>query len=106
MTETFYIKRGDTSPAVWYVLGPSSVSLAGATARFQMRSRGGPLVLDAPAVVRVQTGTPTLGYEWSAGDTEEAGQFEAEFRVVYTDGAIETFPNNGFLIVRIAEDVR
>lgn len=106
MTETFFIKRGDTSPAVRYLLMPSGVNLVGSTVRFQMRHRGGAMTLNAPALVAIPTGTPTVGYDWQAEDTAEAGQFEAEFEVTYADGAVETFPNNGFLIVRIAEDVR
>ena len=36
----FVIKRGDTSPALRFALLPDSVSLAGATVRFQMRRAG------------------------------------------------------------------
>lgn len=106
MTETFFIKRGDTSPAIRYLLQPSGVNLAGSTVRFQMRERGGAMTLNAPAVVTIPTGTPTVGYDWQSDNTAEAGQFEAEFEVTYADGTVETFPNNGFLNVRIAEDVR
>ena len=34
-----------------------------------------------------------------------ADLFEAEFRVTFADGSIETFPNAGFIPVRINEDV-
>ncbi len=106
MTETFFIKRGDTSPAIRYVLEPATTILSGATVRFQMRERGGALVIDASALVTAATGTPAVQYNWLAADTGTAGQFEAEFRVVYADGSIETFPNSGYITVRIAEDVR
>lgn len=106
MTETFYIKRGDTSPAIRYALDPAETNLTGATVRFQMKLRGGAQVLDAAAQVIAATVTPTVQYNWAAADTATAGQFEAEFRVVYSDGAIETFPNSGFIAIRIGEDVR
>jgi hypothetical protein len=106
MNETFFIKRGDTSPAIRFALEPTSTNLTGALVRFQMRSRAGAQVLDAPALVITATLAPTVQYNWLAADTLAAGQFEAEFRVVYADGTIETFPNSGFILVRIAEDVR
>ena len=106
--ETFYIKRGDTSPAIRYALSPTTVVLTGATVRFQMRarrSRGGATVIDAAAVVVTATGTPTVEYQWQAGETANAGIFEAEFRVTYADGKVETFPNDEFISVKISEDV-
>lgn len=106
MTEIFFIKRGDTSPAIRYALEPVETDLTGATVRFQMRTRGGAQVLDAPAQVITAVLTPTVQYSWQAADTMTAGQYEAEFRIVYADASVETFPNSGFIAVRIAEDVR
>jgi hypothetical protein len=106
MNETFFIKRGDTSPAVRYALEPLDTNLTGATVRFQMRTRGGAQVLDAPAQVITATLTPTVQYAWQPSDTATAGQFEAEFRILYADASIETFPNSGFISIRVAEDVR
>jgi hypothetical protein len=105
MIETFHIKRGDTLPALGLALEPSGLSLAGATVRFRMRRRAGDMVLDRPALAMTVSGRASVEYGWQAGDTAEAGAFEAEFRVVYADGAIETFPNAGFIPVRIGEDV-
>jgi hypothetical protein len=105
MTETFHIKRGDTAPAIRYALDPTSVVLTGATVRFQMRQRNGASVVDSPAAIITATGTPTVEYVWQASDTATAGLYEAEFRVTYADSRIETFPNVGFIAVRISEDV-
>lgn len=102
MSETFYIKRGDTSPALRFALEPA-VGLTGASVQFQMRLRGGVTVIDAPGSI---VEGATVEYAWVAADTAEAGLYEAEFRVTYADGAVETFPNSGFLTVRVAEDVR
>jgi hypothetical protein len=107
--ETFYIKRGDTSPAIRYALSPATVDLTGATVRFQMRarrSRGGATVIDAAAVVVIATGTPTVEYAaWQAAETANAGLYEAEFPVTYANGKTETFPNDEFILVKISEDV-
>lgn len=101
---TFIIKRGDTSPALRFALLPESVVLTDATVRFQMQRAGGGTVVDAAAAI-VSTEPPVVEYAWSAGDTAEAGRFEAEFRVEYADGTIETFPNAGFIPVLIGKDV-
>ncbi len=106
MTDTFFIKRGDTLPAIRFALEPATTVLTGASVRFLMRVRGGAQVTEGVAQIVTATGTPTVQYDWTAEDTAEAGQFEAEFEVTYPDGAVETFPNAGFIPVRISEDVR
>ena len=107
--ETFYIKRGNTSPAIRYALSPTTVDLTGATVQFQMRARrprGGAPVIDAVAVVVTAAGTPTVEYHWQAGETANAGEYQAEFEVTYANGKTETFPNDEFILVKIAEDIR
>lgn len=105
MSAEFFMKRGDTSPALRYALEPTDITLAGATVRFQMRRRNGPTVIDAPGQIVSET-PPVVEYDWpQQGDTETAGVFSAEFRVQYVDGAVETFPNKGFIEVVIGDDV-
>jgi hypothetical protein len=106
---TFYVKRGDTSPAIRYVLKPATVVLTGASVQFQMRPkrpRGAAAVIDSAAVVVTATGTPTLEYAWQAGETDNAGLFDAEFRVTYADNEVETFPNDEFITVKVSEDIQ
>ena len=105
MRESFSIKRNDTAPAIRYALYPATVDLTGASVKFQMRPRNGAMVLDVTASIVTATGTPTVEYSWQTGNTATAGVYEAEFRVTYADGKIETFPNVGFIAVRISEDV-
>lgn len=40
-------------------------------------------------------------HTWQAGDTDTPGHYWAEFEVTYGDGAIETFPNAGYLDIVI-----
>jgi hypothetical protein len=101
----FVIKRGDTSPALRFELLPASVSLAGASLRFQMRSRGGATVIDRPAAIQSVFQPAVVVHAWQPGETDQVGRFEAEFRVTYMDGTIETFPNRGFIEVFVTEDV-
>jgi hypothetical protein len=107
---TFYLKLGDTSPALRYAITPKSVDLTGASVQFQMRPRrprGAAAVIDAAAVVVIATGTPTVEYgEWQAANITSPGLYQAEFRVTYADGSVETFPNDEFIMVKISEDIR
>jgi len=104
MTQVFNIKRGDTSPAIRFALEPSDISLNGAAVQFQMRVRGGATVIDQAAVID-SASPPIVSYAWGAQDTATPGWYEAEFRVTYFDGAIETFPNRGFINVVVNREV-
>lgn len=96
---TFTIKRGDTAPALRYALLPETVDLTGAGVVFIMDGLG-----RRPA--RVTEGRPAVvQYDWQPGDTDQAGLRRAEFEVTYSDGAVETFPNSGYLLVQITEDL-
>lgn len=99
----FFIKRRDTSPALLFQISPP-VNLVGATVRFHMRDAAGTVVVDAAGSVPVLP-NPTLRYEWTTPDTTTGGSFEAEFEVTYGDGTIETWPNDGYITIRIWEDI-
>jgi hypothetical protein len=101
----FVIKRGDTSPALRFALLPASITLDGAEVRFQMRPRGQPMTLDRRAEIVSITDPAVVLHRWAPGETDSAGQYQAEFRVTYLDGTVETFPNLGFIDVFITEDV-
>jgi len=102
--QRFDIKKDDTSPAIRFNLIPDSFSLFGASVRFQMRNSVLGTVIDEPAEV-ISFVPPVVQYNWKVGDTAEVSQYQAEFRVEYADGAIETFPNKGFIIVNVNKDV-
>lgn len=104
MHNVFVIKRGDTSPSLRYLL-PDAVSLAGAQVRFQMRKIDSDTVLDVPADIENVFEPAIVAHLWASGQTDAPGRFEAEFRVTYMDGTVETFPNRGFITVIIPEDV-
>ena len=80
MNDIFFIKRGDTSPALRYALDPATVDLTGASVLFQWRARGSTTVLSRAAAIVTPTGTPTVQHNWQAGDTATAGLFEGEFK--------------------------
>lgn len=106
MRDTFYLKKGDTSPSLVYALSPDSVDLTGATVVFNMRLYGGANKVNrAAAVIVTATGTPTVRYDWQAANVDTAGFYEAEFEVTYAGGSVETFPNSDFIRVQITGDI-
>ncbi len=104
---TFSIKRNDTSPSLLTTLtdaAGTAVDLTGATVRFHMNDLAGTNVVDA-AVTVVTAASGIVRYDWDAADTAAAGLHRAEFEVTYSDSTVETFPNDGFLMVNVLEDL-
>ena len=101
MATTFYIKQGDTKPSLSAQLlsDGSAVDLTGATVKFHMGT-----IIDATATI-VDAATGNVRYDWVTADTETAGLFRAEFEVTFSDGTVETFPNDGYLLINIIEEV-
>ena len=97
----FYIKQNDTAPAITATLYENSVAvdLTGATVKFHMGS-----IVDAAATV-VSASEGKVKYQWQATDTATVGEYNAEFEVTFSDGTIETFPNDGFLRIIITSEV-
>ena len=105
---TFYIKQNDTGPAMLATLqdaNGNAINLTGASVRFHMRSVGGgnPVVDAAATVVTAASGI--VRYNWVAADTDTVGTYRAEFEVTYADASIETFPNDGYIVVQIIDDI-
>ena len=104
----FAIKRHDTGPSLNAVLTHDdnvAVDLTGATVKFHMKDAfEGTVLVDQPAVI-VDSAAGKVRYDWDAADTAQAGCFPAEFEVTFSDGVIETFPNDENLTIIIAEDI-
>ena len=98
---SFTLKQGDTSPALEYTLTPADTVLVGASAQFHMSDWKGRSIVDRAAVIYSDQNPAVLGYEWQEADTEDVGQFRADFLVTFADGTQETFPNAGFIAVQI-----
>lgn len=105
MAETFKIKRGATSPSLVYRV--TALSAPGATAVFRMQDAGTKDVyITAGAVTLTEDGDDLLfQYNWDSDDTDMQGEYEAEFVLTYSGGAVEKFPNDEFIAVTVGEDV-
>lgn len=101
-TPDFYIKRGDRRPPIEATLSVEGAAVdlteAGAV-RFHMA----PEVNGDAEVVDAVTGQ--VRYSWAAGDTDNAGLFDAEFEIEWADGEIQTVPNDGYIRILVSEDV-
>lgn len=106
----FIIKQGDTSPAMVAALKTPDrqpVDLTGATVEFHMRfvptdeTPSATPVSAAAQIVDASAGE--VRYAWGPTDTAVAGDWDAEFQVTFPGGAIETYPNNGYIEVSIIE---
>jgi hypothetical protein len=102
---TITIKRNDTRDAIKATLSNESgtVDLTGATVRFLM-SRRGVNKIDRQSQIQ----DAAAGIVWATfeiGDTDETGLFQAEFEVTFSDGRIETFPNDSFILIDIINDL-
>ena len=97
----FYIKQNDTRPSLSATLAEdgAAVDLTGCTVMFHMGER-----VDAAAVV-VDAETGIVRYDWAVADTAVAGCYPAEFEVTFSDGAIETFPNDDYITIIIQQDL-
>jgi hypothetical protein len=106
--EMFRVKRNDTEPDVDYTLTDedgAAVNLAGADVQFHMRfAFDNTVKVDEPATVADEA-AGEVRYEWQQGDTDQAGVFEAEFEVTFSDGEVRTYPNDGHLAVVVVSQV-
>lgn len=108
MTADFHIKQGDTSPAIEAILEDESgnpVDLTNSTVQFHMKKPNADSVkVDAPANI-IEAKEGQVRYGWAEGDTDTTGRYHAEWEVTYADDTVETFPNSGYLEIRIIDEI-
>lgn len=105
----FHLKTGDTSPAIEWQLTDDEGAAIDLTnvpsVSFVMMAPGE----DTPTVdAAAQIATAVDGivrYEWGAADTDTPGSYDAEFEITHPDGSYETFPDTGYISIRIARDL-
>ena len=110
---TFNIKRNDLGPALTiqaaYKTDPVTYpDLSSATSpKFIMVAAGAPdgTTPKVSATATIYDGpNGKLRYSWQGTDTDTAGTYRAEFEVVIS-GRKQTFPEDGYLVVNVLQDI-
>lgn len=104
----FFIKSGDTSPALAATLTDSdgnAIDITGASVDFHMSPRGGDgTKVDAQATI-TDASNGKVEYRWSQSDTDTPGTYRGEFEVTYSGGDVETFPNDEYITISVTEEI-
>jgi hypothetical protein len=109
MSDWFW-RQGDTASDFTETLRDETgdaVDIGGASVHLTMTSiRGGAPAIDA-SMDNLQSGDGSDGskgvvsYTPQPGDTDVPGDYLAAITVTYTGGAVETFPNSGYILITI-----
>jgi len=113
MTDEIVMKKGDTLPIRELELQEEDssgnrvpIDLTGSSIKFYVYdNQTGQLLIDEGNVRITDSVNGLIEYEWQDGDTQETGVHKGEFVVTYADGEL-TVPNDGFIPVKITEDLQ
>lgn len=114
MADEYTIRRGDHGVEIRGVLRDADlepVDIAGATLAFNLGPfNGGDALIEDEATNEQDDGGEDgeWSYTWAQGDTDELEPEEvyvAEVRALTSVGALQTFPNGGYIIVRVTREV-
>lgn len=106
MEADFVVRQGDTASALTDQLLDAAgvaVNLTGATVTLTLV----PLAGDTALVNNGAATIPTplegrVSRAWGAGETATPGLYLGSWRVTFSNGSIQTFPNSGFFLVEIS----
>lgn len=103
MSTTVYVKQHDDKAIFTDTLtvGGNPVNLDG-TVKFLLRKPG--LSISQSATI-VAAGAGTVKYQPTSADTAVVGKYRQEWEATFADGKKLTFPNDGYNIVMIEQDI-
>ncbi len=97
------IKTNDTFPNPAADL---SADITGASVSFRMwKAPSHVLTISNGTVVVDDAANGLVHYAWAGTDTATPGIYQSEFRVVYGGGAVQRFPQRGYLEIVISPAV-
>jgi hypothetical protein len=72
-----------------------------------MMNQAGTVVITANGVVNADqiNNKGYVSYSWGGSDLTTEGVFLAEWEVTFLSGKKETFPNNGYDVVRVTKEI-
>lgn len=106
----FYSKAGDTKPIRHvlerYTSGAwAAVDLTGASVRFLLATPAGVRVVAGTATIVGSATAGTVEYGWAQGGHTQAGEFQGEWEVTFSNGVIESFPADSYAPVVFLEQL-
>ena len=105
---TITIKQDDTQPAMKVRLKDSAgnpANLTNATVQAAIQHYSKPAIKFLRSAYVADASTGEVWLIWQPEETQVTGLYRIEFRVTYQDGNRETFPNDGYLMVKIMERI-
>lgn len=112
----FEIKTGDSASHVFATLEDANgdpVDIQGASVMFKMGPLSGGTLTVAGLAVNDQNGAGTVDgstgnvqYRWGGTSAiPSADWYRAEWEVTYSNGSVQSFPNDGFMLVAVRSDL-
>lgn len=106
------IKQHDTRPVLTRYLiqtvngATSPVDLTAVSSiGFKMRHLSAPAVLVTGLASIVTVSSAYIAYKWATNDTATAGIYNSEYELTYSDGGLETVPNDGYFSIEVVDDL-
>lgn len=99
------IKQHDTYPPLTAALKTSGVAIDLTTATAVKVILKGATVTVTGTCTVTGASTGAVSYQWVTGDTAVADTYNGEFEVTWSDGKIETIPNDSYFTVVIKADL-
>jgi hypothetical protein len=105
----FTIKQNDTLPVLSLTLTDSGgfpFDLRYTSGVYmRMQKRGAQYAKIGRFVTVVDDVNGQVKHVWQAGDTDEVGVFRTEFEATDSLGRIQTYPNDGYYLVEVIDDI-
>lgn len=105
---TVTVKQGDRLPSLSVTAvqaDGTAYDLTGATVVFNMRAAdSGTVKVSRSAATLVDGATGKVRYDWQSGDLDTNGEYLAEFECTIS-GRKLTIPTNGYIPVRVIDDI-
>jgi hypothetical protein len=110
----FLLKLGDNASSITSTLLDASgdaVDIQGATIRWKLAPLAGGTVTIDDTAVNGQVGAGTLdgtigqvGYSWATVPATP-GRYLGEWETTFSGGSVQTFPNDGYVVIDVLEDL-
>lgn len=107
--ETHYLKQNDVGGVIERTLRDGfgvPANLTGATMVFSMRVKpAGTVKISAVAASLVDAVVGLVRYTFTAANTDTADEFEGEFQATYSNGDVQTYPEDGYIPIVVTDDI-